>query len=92
MSKLIEIQTGGHNCFFFGGVDTNFKVRRKENKSCWRSIVPSPQACTTPPEKNDAPLLTPPLIGEFGNWMVLLPEKKKEETKTLFKKHFFFNL
>jgi hypothetical protein len=54
--------------------------------------VPLPQACTTPPEKNDASLLTPSLIGEFGNWMVLLPEKKKKETKTLFKKAFFFNL
>jgi hypothetical protein len=51
--------------------------------------VPLPQVCTTPPEKNDASLLTPSLIGEFGNWMVLLPEKKKEETKTLFKKAFF---
>jgi len=40
--------------------------------------VPLPQACTTPPEKNDASLLTPSLIGEFGNWMVLLPEKKKK--------------
>jgi hypothetical protein len=51
--------------------------------------VPLPQACTTPPEKNDASLLTPSLIGEFGNWMVLLPEKKKKRLKLSLKKHFF---
>jgi len=30
-------------------------------------------------KKTDAPLLTPPLVGEFGNWMVSLPEKNRRD-------------
>jgi len=75
---LIEIQIRIYN-YFFGRDDTNFKVRKKEKNNVGGQLSLRHKHPPHRQKKNNPPLLTPPLIGEFGNWMVSLREKNRRK-------------
>jgi len=81
MSKLIEIQTGGHNCFFLEGLTQISRSEERKKNHVGGQLCLRHKHAPHRQKKNDVPLLTPPLIGEFGNWMVLLQKKKKTKRR-----------